>query len=302
VKRISIALILILSFSSSKSRAVEGPKPAPTAPEATEATDDTDDSMARYQSRERVTVKVGDIISYHYTEPGPGVTISGSMPQISGGYTQYMFRRSVPMFWGVDASYAGYWQQDMHYSGSIQNVSGNVMPLQAGATDRIATLRGKFGFALHDSPTHVLNFYFGMAIWNLHDKGTSAGSYDRSITYLYAPVGVEWAQRSGAFLWSSAFEFNPLLYGNVESDLSEANSSYPNVTNTQGPGDGIGFKLILNAEWRFGNWSLLVDAYDQYWKFGASDTQYVTIGTQTGSLIEPPNSTNMVGLDLGTRF
>lgn len=254
-------------------------------------------SVSETRGRQKYFFNIGSIVDYQYEEPGV-MRLHGQMTRFGAGYRREFQIRKRTLWWQVDASYA---YGNLTYNGEIQNfVDATVMPVTYRAKDNISILRGLIGYALLDNDVRAFRLYVGLATWMLRDRSEGVGSYDREITYFYAPVGAEYVQRVGTFNWRSYFEINHQLFGIVQSDLSDANPGNPDLTNFQF--FGFGFKASTAAEWNIGSIALTGEIFYQLWSMNASTQDDVTVNGQPAEFQEPKNDTEMLGADLGLRF
>ena len=132
------------------------------------------------------------------------------------------------------------------------------------------------------------DIYIGLGYRYLYDKGSGTGFYDRYNELLYVPVGYGLKMADGS---NAKFQFNYLIKGNQESDLSNVNSAYPNINNKQKNGWGLDLSYVpKNSEWEF---------YAKYWDISKSEnvtaTATVNGHTYTGTAWEPNNKTYEIG-------
>jgi len=132
------------------------------------------------------------------------------------------------------------------------------------------------------------DIYFGLGYRYLYDRVSGTGSYDRYNELLYVPVGYGLKMADGS---NAKFQFNYLIRGNQESDLSNVSSVYPDINNKQKNGWGLDLSYVpKNSEWEF---------YAKYWDISKSENVYgsATIGryTYTATFWEPQNKTYEIG-------
>jgi len=128
------------------------------------------------------------------------------------------------------------------------------------------------------------NIYAGLGYRYLFDRGAGDGSYDRINQLLYIPVGYGLKMSDGS---NSKLQFNYLIKGNQESDLSNVNSTYPDVNNKQKKGWGLDLSYVpKNPEWEF---------YFKYWDIKDSETISRVYAGRTHFLTEPHNYTYEIG-------
>lgn len=137
------------------------------------------------------------------------------------------------------------------------------------------------------------NVYLGLGYRRLLDDfgpgttSTGLGTYDRSSTYIYLPIGVilQGNNRSGTKL-----QFNYLLYGHQISYLSQVGGYLHDIHNTQNSGYGLDLAYTPTK----GQW----EAYLRYWNIRDSDYVVARTFSSSGYGYEPENST----IEIGARF
>jgi len=132
------------------------------------------------------------------------------------------------------------------------------------------------------------NIYAGLGYRYLFDKVSGQGSYNRYNQLFYLPVGYGLKMADGS---NAKFQFNYLIRGNQESDLSNVNAAYPNVNNRQNNGWGLDISYVpVDSQW---------EIYGKYWNIdqskGVSGTVTVHGHTYSGTVWEPHNQTYEIG-------
>lgn len=137
------------------------------------------------------------------------------------------------------------------------------------------------------------SFYVGVAYRRLFDDfgpgttSTSAATYDRLSTYVYAPLGYNLRQADGSNL---KVQYNYFVSGTQTSYLSQVPGYLTNLKNKQDAGYG----LDLSYTAADGSW----ETYFRYWSIADSD---IASGVTVGGIIygyEPKNSTSEIGIRL----
>lgn len=139
----------------------------------------------------------------------------------------------------------------------------------------------------------------GVRHYRMEGKGettnTGAQFYDRNITQVYMPFGVEVHNAWDEWRMRTLLEADLLLYGNVSSRLSNATGIIPpleNAENRQEVGSGGGLRGELMFERPISpTQSIEFGPFFRYWKVGDSKTD-----TQpAGPFIEPENERWQIG-------
>jgi hypothetical protein len=229
------------------------------------------------------------------------------------GYVDYkepgLMREYGPLY-GVNVSY---WRFNQ-FGTTLYNVEGEIVGggllydggSMGGArytkptSDYILNLRATVGAYRPLTTDLSITPFIGLGLRDLNDKIEGSGSYNRNISYLYVPLGGSVAGQIDR-TWSFSFtgDFDIMLAGTVVSKLSDADPSYPDVTNHN---HGIGFRLSAALKKEFGRFAVHVAPFYQKWKIQQSDGVFVTIDGDPGVLAEPENESDFVGLNLGADF
>lgn len=145
--------------------------------------------------------------------------------------------------------------------------------------------------------------YTGFGIRHWYDKIKAVGGYERYITQYYLPLGVNVVSRLKD-KWSvgGTLEGDLLLFGNVQSKLSQVGPTYEDADNNQEFGSGIGGRISLFAEYDLDGYSLGVEPYFRYWYFSESENDRVMFGSGEANVVEPKNKFYMSGIRLYVKF
>jgi len=230
---------------------------------------------------------------YQYKEPSVSVTINA--PLVGLDYTgTYAFGND--WFVKADARFA-YGTAKYTGSGTQSNIPYSYYDL-----------RGLFGhdFSFSELGGFVLAPYSGIGYRYLFDNQggqttTGANSYQRTSTYVYLPIGVTHRMKvNDIHKLETTFEYDYLIQGTQVSNLSQAASYLPNVTNQQNHGYG----LRLSSMYQFDAWS--IGPYVTYWNIAQSNsvTSPIIVNGRAGKITayEPANSTVELGLKLAYSF
>jgi hypothetical protein len=233
------------------------------------------------------------ISGYQYKEPSLSVTINA--PLVGLDYTgTYAFGND--WFAKADARFA-YGTAKYTGSGTQSNIPYSYYDL-----------RGLFGydFSFSELGSFVLAPYSGIGYRYLFDNQsgqTTAGtnSYQRTSTYVYLPIGVTHHMKvNDVHKLETTFEYDYLIQGTQVSNLSQAVSYLPNVTNQQNHGYG----LRLSSMYQFDTWS--VGPYVTYWNIAQSNSVISPVivngKASTITAYEPANTTIELGLKLAYAF
>ena len=233
------------------------------------------------------------VSGYQYKEPSLSVTINA--PLVGLDYTgTYAFGND--WFVKADARFA-YGTAKYTGSGTQSNIPYSYYDL-----------RGLFGydFSFSELGGFVLAPYSGIGYRYLFDNQggqTTAGtnSYQRTSTYVYLPIGVTHRMKvNDVHKLETTFEYDYLIQGTQVSNLSQAASNLPNVTNQQNHGYG----LRLSSMYQFNAWS--VGPYITYWNIAQSNsvTSPIITNGKSGQITayEPANSTIELGIKLSYSF
>jgi len=173
-------------------------------------------------------------------------------------------------------------------------------------TDNYSSPSGTFSGAVEDETDDRIRVganlgafapYLGLGVRYFVDNGkgevTSLGAfgYDRRITQLYAPIGITYTHTTDSgWILSPNIEFDPLLYGNVNSRLGTVPGFY-NINNTQHSGYGVRGEFMVG--WNVNKLELQCGPFVRYWNIHDSDVTTDPAGNQW---IEPHNNRTQYGL------
>ena len=226
------------------------------------------------------------ISSYHYHESSLGVKLQGPEYGLNlmgtAALGDYWFLRGEGRVVGGRLDYKG--------SGVLKDRPNYIAEVRATA-GRDLVWRN-FGI----SPYVGVGYRF----LNNDIRGTSttgAQGYVRRSQYLFAPIGLQpRVQLPNGDRLTLTAEFDPLIRGWQESNLSGAIDGYPDLTNVQKGGYGARGELMYQRGlWTFG-------PFVNYWNINQSDTD---CGAGTGFYgcgYEPHNHTLEYGMQFRYRF
>jgi hypothetical protein len=187
---------------------------------------------------------------------------------------------------GLDGRYS---YGDNHYK-SIDGTSD-------GIPQQDAEIRLREGYDIDYGQGRHFIPYLGLGANYFFDngKGTSATDgtfgYDRRIWQFYVPVGLTYKLTSAyGFTYTPNIEFDPLLFGHVDSRLQ--NGGYENIDNIQHKGIGVRGSFMVGQLNSYGQgWE--AGPFFRYWKV---DNSQSTTNPLDGTLHEPNNNRLQAGL------
>ncbi len=187
-------------------------------------------------------------------------------------------------------------------SGSVDYDSNNTGSI-SGISDNQWEIRGLLGYDFAVDPKFFVTPYIGLGYRYLGDDSSgkistnSFHGYNRQSNYWYSPVGIEFTKiLAEGWTIGAGGEFDIFWSGTQKSFLSNANPSYPDVSNQQNQGYGI--RGSIRVEKKFTYAAILVEPFIRYWNIGQSDTY--TSATFSG--YEPKNNTTEYGALVGIKF
>jgi hypothetical protein len=163
--------------------------------------------------------------------------------------------------------------------------------------------RGLFGYDFPFRGRHLITPFIGMGYryWN-EDRG-GIGGYEREVAYWYCPIGIRTSSPlSGCWIWEMDMEYDLLLDGEVDSNLSGMPTFHCD--------SGYGARVSLSFRRALAKGvALSVRPYITYWDIDASDPELFGLpGASEGeeptifSFYEPENRTMTYGLWVSVVF
>jgi hypothetical protein len=286
------ALVLLAAFL------VCCPAPAALAENgAPQANGDKDLKVAVKSHRDQVLVnefEVGyEYMYFRYKEPGL-MKETGSLNGVFGRYTHH-FPRGMMVRAELEVL-GGSLRYDGQYADGTPLTTDNDDWLVGGRL-----LAGK-DFLLDKEERWALTPYIGIAARYWYDKIKATGGYEREITQLYSPIGVELNNAlSKDWRWGARAEYDLFWAGWVKSHLGQV-SGYEDITNTQDAFSGQGAEAALFLKYRLEKVSFLLEPYYRYWWVGESNEETANTPTGRADFVEPENNTHMAGVRLGVAF
>lgn len=224
----------------------------------------------------------GEIRHYRYVEPG--------LIQ----HTGILYGVWVNWFWQskyfkgvIDANLIS---GSLKYDGALCDINTNVCTDYSARTyDLIHRVTHRFEYAINSDFTA----FAGGGFRYLYDKGDGTGFYTRTGTYLFLPVGVRYQNSN----FSLDTEYDIFLGGTMVSKLSDVNSGYSDVTNTQKSGYGVQVTAGYHT-------NLSYYLFYETWNVRDSDVVEMKInGNPSGiGITEPKNFSESWGFKVGWVF
>jgi len=143
---------------------------------------------------------------------------------------------------------------------------------------------------------------FGVRLLSDHLDQFQPGGYRRDSTYQYLLLGIS-SRSPLANNWALVprFAYQYLVRGKQQSHLSDINSTYPDLSNTQH--NGYGLELSVGFEKKLTDTTIVaLTPFFRYWNIGDSSTETVANGSVIISGKEPKNTTQEAGVDVAYRF
>ena len=226
------------------------------------------------------------IANFHYREPGL-MKETGVLHGVGAAYTDHAM--NVVMLRIEGEFMAGQLDYDGRYS--------NGTPVTSNTDDWLLELRGLAGYDFAFD-RWALTPYMGLGYRYWNDDIRVSGGYEREITYLYSPLGIETGSSFNNWRWGIRAEYDLLLAGWVKSYLSQAVAGYNDPENDQNFGEGWGTRASVYAEYSFADgYSFALEPYYRHWRIQESNEADLTInGSKVGTVVEPSNRTTIWGL------
>jgi hypothetical protein len=232
------------------------------------------------------------VFRFEYEEPSL-MSEKGFMYGILG---RYAFNNNAVML-GCSLEFAA---GDLDYDG--RTFGGT--PVTADTEDYLLEFRSLIGGNIRQGKTRVTPFIgIGVRYWN--DTIQASGGYEREITYLYTPIGVNFTgPLSAKWSWGFSGEYDLFWKGWIISHLSDVDPGFNDPENDQSFGDGFGVRISFKFRNQISEkFSWYIEPFFRYWDVGQSDTAILTYyGTPAALVVEPDNNTTSYGLTVGIGF
>jgi len=217
---------------------------------------------------------------YNYLEPDMSIPVN---------HTGLLFGIWSEWYWENSLSqgklYGNVLYGDLDYQGSVENQNTQVVtPHSAKTTDLIVKINSNIIFDLNK----FIYIFAGGGFRYLYDRGVGSEFYTRTGNWVYLPLGAGFNYEK----FSVDIEYDLIVYGSIKSNLSEAISTLPDLTNTQ-----TGYGLLITTRYRINEFWALYGIYE-FWNLEKSNL--VTVSAK--QYHEPMNSSQSFGLKLGYHF
>lgn len=223
-----------------------------------------------------------------YKEPGV-MKESGFMYGITGAlaYRSYNYMLSVEARASI---------------GQVDYTSGSSGTLD-DIDDSMWEIRGLAGYDFEMSETFAITPYAGIGYRSLNDDmggrrtTTGAAGYDREISYLYSPIGVDvTAAFENGWNIKLRLEYDKFLDGDVESHLGSI-PGYYNIENDQDRGYGCRGSMMFKK--RGETMDFIIEPFFRYWSIKDSKLTTDPGGT---TWIEPKNNSKEFGVNFAVEY
>lgn len=223
----------------------------------------------------------------HITYKEPGVMREkGVMYGIAGSYT---YRKNFML--KADGRFSYGWV-DYRNSGAMDNID-----------DYMLEFRGLGGYGFSVLKASALTPYMGIGYRYLNDDmsgrttSTGAWGYEREISYIYSPIGIEMitSLKNGKSI-GATLEYDYFWDGTVKSHLSDV-PGYYDIENDQNK--GYGFRGSIKLEKKGEKINFVIAPFIRYWKIKDSETTTDPAGR---TWIEPKNHSTEIGIKFALEF
>lgn len=217
---------------------------------------------------------------YYYNEPGL-VTHSGLLYGVWGVWNWTSFIGNGKLEGGVLYG-------EIEYDGALCDLSGTCTPHTATTTDVLTKVSSKLEYNLSKN----IKLNVGAGLRYLYDRGNGSGFYQRNGMWIYLPLGLEIKFSVLRKAFSLSLDYEPIVFGQMKSNMSEVSSSFADITSTQ-----TGYGATMTLSYFFGK-QWLLSAYYELWDLNKSNT----VVSNGASFTEPKNQANSAGMRLGYTF
>ncbi len=249
---------------------------------------------------------------YTYREPHMANPIKdhGHKNGASIVYTNYSLLSSEyderdPSFGQIELRYMG---GNVDYDGWMQYTNGTVTPFSAsGLKDYYFEAALKVGRVYTLSNPLELAPYLGLGWRQLrnHAEEMGMGGYERTSTYIYLPVGLNFTYAPGErFSLTLNGQFDILLHGNQYSRMTDIPGYLDDASNRQD--QGFGARVSVKAALDMKGCGLFIEPFWRYWHIQNSNEVWYYYNADPTmpafALIEPFNTTHEYGIRAGIMF
>lgn len=183
----------------------------------------------------------------------------------------------------------------LNYDGAIQNRdTGEIKPHKTTGTDYLFNLKASAGLPFNIGSRVQALPLVGFGYRYLNDQMRGDAAYEREISYMYLPVGVELRFfLNSRFVMTASYERDVFLNGQVKSHMTQVGYE-SDLVNTQSKGLGERFALDFVRGLESGR-EIHITPYLQRW--AVEDSDRVTLDGEHG-WYEPNNTTVQYGLSV----
>lgn len=244
-----------------------------------------------------LNIKAGaSLQNYRYEEPG----LISHTGILIGAWLNWNY--DVPYYKG--AVHAEINTGHIDYDGALCDVnSGNCVDYKSKTSELIIRLSHRLGIEITDN----FQIFAGVGYRYLFDKGEGAGFYRRIGDYWILPLGftssIMWDELNTKVVFD--YEYDHFLFGQIQSKLSDVNSTYSDVKHPQNRGRAqrimLGFEPLPDVDsphpWMF-------YFFFEDWAIPQSERAELLInGAHSGKFFyEPENRSNAYGLRVGWSY
>jgi hypothetical protein len=237
------------------------------------------------------SLKVGAGLSYYrYVEPG----LISHTGMLIGAWANWDYKLMSGLKGQI---FADLMTGTLNYDGAICDIKTNACTSYKAKTNLLLLKTShRFTYQLQNDWAILT----GLGYRYLFDKGEGPAFYRRIGNYVYLPVGFNYqhAMDERAVL-SFDFEYDYFLTGQMESKLSDVNSTWDDVRHKQNKGSA--YKIAIGYEPLYlGSSTRPVSVYlvYEYWSIADSDSAELIInGKGSGNyFIEPKNFSELIAL------
>nr|MBU1327908.1 autotransporter outer membrane beta-barrel domain-containing protein [Candidatus Omnitrophota bacterium] len=186
--------------------------------------------------------------------------------------------------------------------GSVDYSSGSSGTLN-NIDDNMWEVRGLAGYDFYVSETLAITPYVGIGFRHLNDNmggrssTTGARGYDRNISYLYSPIGVDVTTTfENGWNVKLRLEYDKFWDGNVESHLGSI-PGYYDIENDQDKGYGYRGSVMFKKKGE--TMDFIIEPFFRYWNI--KDSKYTTDPGGT-TWLEPKNNSKEFGISFAVEY
>ncbi len=223
-----------------------------------------------------------------YKEPGV-MKETGFMYGITGALTYHKYNYMLSIEGRTDLGKVDYTSDS---SGSMDKID-----------DAMWETRGLAGYVLEMSETFAITPYAGIGYRHLNDNmggrasTTGASGYDRKISYVYSPIGIDMTTIFGnGWNIKLRLEYDKFLDGNVRSRLGSI-PGYYDIENDQNKGSGARGSIMFKKKGE--TIDFIIEPFFRYWSIKDSKETTDPVGR---IWIEPKNNSREFGINFAAEY